>query len=323
MTDILKNKEAIEETLKKAGRTLHDYKVEGEQFEQIVNNIFLNESKHAERKSHPIAFIVGGQPGAGKTRLIASSNSFLKGNCFVIDNDIYRSAHPLRQEIYDNYPELFTALTDQLSFAVTPRMIDLGIENKINIILHQTLKNNVIVDNAISKLKRNGYIVVVRALAVSDLESKMSMIERFQYEAKTTGIHRWVPMKNHDIAYNGMPETLDYMHKSNLCDIIEVSKRNDLQELEPIPIFRETKKNISEEQMQELEKINFPTQNYSLNDFVRTPRQAAEFERSISKFKCASTLQRRIENTRKKPMTQEELKRLDDLEQELNELQMK
>ncbi|MBQ8451755.1 MAG: zeta toxin family protein [Clostridia bacterium] len=314
-----KRQNEINERLKKYGKTIDDYNIKGEEFEKVLENIFQSQICSISPQKHPIAIVAGGQPGAGKTSIIGNSISYLNENTAIIDNDIYRHSHPAVAEINENYPELFTDLTDQLSFAATPRMIDKMIEGKYNIILHQTLKNNFIVDNAIAKLKKAGYIVIVRALAVSDFESKMSMIERCQLELAQTGSCRWVPPENHDLAYNGLPETIDYMYKTGACDIIEILKRGATSKLEPVPIYRTINNKLSAEQINILNLMDFPTQNLTQTDFIVTPKQAVEYERKINKFDCAQSLKARIESARAKATTNDEISRLESLEQELLE----
>ena len=129
-------------------------------------------------------------------------------------------------------------------------------------------------------------------------------------------------MANHALAYNGMPGTLDYMQESKLCDAIEVLKRNYSKELAPIPIFREVNKDIAAENLAKLKEMNFPTQDYSINDFVKTPRQAVEYERAVNRFSCACTLSQRIEQARNNATTTEELQRLDNLNQKLKEIEL-
>lgn len=61
----------------------------------LIKNLLLNNKISVVK---PIAYILGGQPGAGKTIL---QNSILKSNknCVVINADAFREFHPYFSEI--------------------------------------------------------------------------------------------------------------------------------------------------------------------------------------------------------------------------------
>ncbi|WP_304342080.1 zeta toxin family protein, partial [Campylobacter ureolyticus] len=73
---------------------------------QDVNNISNNEwdkiskSCHRQNKT-PKLYLVGGQPGAGKSTTISKIEDSMQGNCVVINLDDYRALHPNAREIYE------------------------------------------------------------------------------------------------------------------------------------------------------------------------------------------------------------------------------
>lgn len=198
-----------------------------EQLEASIQQIILKLKETATPSESPIAVIVGGQCGAGKSGVIGDTIARLGSNCVVIDNDNYRYAHPNVAEINDAHPELFTECTDQLSFKATPRAIASMIDGRYNMIIHQTLKNDTIVRCAITDLLNAGYTVVVRALAVDKITSIRDELRRGQGEIEAGRIARWVPPENHDTAYNGLPGTVATIESQGKYHLLEIITRSE------------------------------------------------------------------------------------------------
>lgn len=202
-------------------------KLSDEELEAKIQEIILKHQEGIVPSDRPIAVIVGGQPGAGKSGVIGDTLTKLNSNCVIVDNDLYRYEHPNFAEINGTHPEIFTECTDQLSFATTPRLIDSMIEGKYNMIIHQTLKNDTIVKSAITKLLEAGYTVVVRALAVDKVTSMRDELRRGQKELAAGRIPRWVPPQNHDFAYNGLPGTVGLIEELGKYHMLEIVTRSE------------------------------------------------------------------------------------------------
>ena len=191
-----------------------------------MNQIIEKEKEGMIPSKTPIAIVVGGQCGAGKSGVIGNTIEKLNSNCVVIDNDKYRYAHPNFDEINSAHPELFTECTDQLSFSATPKVIKSMIDGRYNMVIHQTLKNDTIVRCAITDLLEAGYTVVVRALAVDQITSIKDELGRGQDQLAIGRIPRWVPPENHDTAYVGLPGTVDLIETSGKYHLLEVVTRS-------------------------------------------------------------------------------------------------
>ena len=89
----------------------------------------------------PTAYILGGQPGAGKTGIqteIISQNS----NVCIINADSYRKHHPHFDRIQAQYGDSSPQYTQLFINAVTEKLIDdLSIE-KYNLIIEGTLRTD-------------------------------------------------------------------------------------------------------------------------------------------------------------------------------------
>jgi len=302
------NKKYSEEEIK---QIVKDYELSDEELEQAYQRIADCESRGIVPSAQKIAVVVGGQPGAGKTNCITNTKRALRQNCVIIDNDAFRNYHPLVTDIKKWHPSLFTDCTDQLSFKATPRMIDIMSDAGYNLVIHQTLKSNLIADDAITKLRNKGYVVIVRALAVSDLESKMSMIERSQALIEELGYCRWVPKQNHDVAYAGLPKTVEYMQQSGKYDMIEILKRGGIP-AEPEVLFRSVNPKIEDWRKNTLEESEFETSNFAANG-EKTAKEAVLKGRKNDRDKVMESLLGRINIAEDRASTPEEIYYIDEI----------
>lgn len=101
------------------------YKFSDEEFEKQFDKIWkeiISEIKVSENKS---AYVLGGQPGAGKSSLI---NSILKekfnDNAIVISGDDFRRYHPMYDEIQKNEGKLAAKYTQNFSSKITEKLIE-------------------------------------------------------------------------------------------------------------------------------------------------------------------------------------------------------
>ena len=73
---------------------------ENEAFEKIWDDLM---DEHQITESPPKGFVLGGQPGAGKSNLIKMINAQLNGNVLVVNGDEFRRYHPNFDEMQAQY----------------------------------------------------------------------------------------------------------------------------------------------------------------------------------------------------------------------------
>lgn len=212
-------------------KVIEEFKLTPEEIKNITNFAITLLSGNKLPSNNPIATIVGGQMGSGKSALMNYTSTEFP-DAILIDNDSFRELHPRINEIKQKYPKYYRTATDQLGMGITPNIIDYFMGNnpthaKYDIILHNTLRSNTIVNNAMSKLHDAGYIVGVRCLAVSYFESKMSQIERCETQYSTLGFCRFADSQAHKDTIVGIPKTLDYIEDSQKYDVMQVYARSE------------------------------------------------------------------------------------------------
>ncbi|MCE4392912.1 zeta toxin family protein, partial [Escherichia coli] len=92
-------------------------------------------------QQHPIGFVLGGQPGAGKSSLIELAKRETKDNIMIINGDDFRFLHPDFNYIYQNYGDDFVTHTAKFSGETVERAIERAIVSKLNIVVEGTFRN--------------------------------------------------------------------------------------------------------------------------------------------------------------------------------------
>lgn len=263
-----------EEILKKYKLT----KEEHDEYYQTIKRIYVG-GKTPEK--NPISIIVGGQTGAGKSGILGYSTKMFKNdNVIIINSDEIKPFHPKSEEIAKLYPDLYTKITDQESNTWTSRLFEELRREKYNIIFEGTMKNNRIADESITELKKLGYTVVVRGIAVCDLESRISILERYEGQVDTKGWGRLVVPEHHNQTYIGMPQTIEYIEQNGMYDVLEIYARGE-EPSEPILVYSNHNRN-GKEQIQEALKdkkyISKIPRKFGYNDAKDAVTRAREEE---------------------------------------------
>ena len=161
---------------------------------------------------------------------------FTDENVIIINSDEIKPFHPQSEEIAKLYPDMYTIITDQESNTWTSQLFEELRREKYNIIFEGTMKNNRIADESITELEKLGYTVVVRGIATCDLESRMSILERYEGQVSTKGWGRLVTTEHHNQTYNGMPNTIDYIEGTGKYDVLEIFARGETPD-QPINVY--------------------------------------------------------------------------------------
>ena len=206
---------------------LEFYKIDDETAEKVARTIFAKYTHDKQTSNRPFAVIVLGQPGAGKSGLMTyTSNQF--PSAVALDIDDLREYYPRYDEVKVNHPSIYERVTG--SFAtqmviqyLTPWLI----ANKYDLVLHKTRADEKIISDTLEPLQEDGYETVMRIIAVHELESKMSTLERSLEQRRRLGYCRWVETPYHNAQYNGIVDLATQLEQGGV-DAIEVYVRGEV-----------------------------------------------------------------------------------------------
>ena len=232
------------------------YKLSEEEHNEIYKKIEKEVFRNSTPDDQPIAIIVGGQPGCGKGGVISYTQNEAKANgkgIILITTDEYKPYHPNAIEIARKYPTEYVEIVEQDAGPWTGSIMKKAIDERYNFIFEGTLKNDRILDR-IKELKQNGFSTIVRVLAVSQLESLLTIHERYQRQMEVLTYGRLISIDHHNKAYAGIPAVVDKIEKSGLCTV-EVYIRGKKME-EPIKVYSSKEENE-----------RFPTARIALEEY--------------------------------------------------------
>ncbi|MDR3295728.1 MAG: zeta toxin family protein [Clostridiales Family XIII bacterium] len=104
----------------------------------------------------PKACLLGGQPGAGKSRIVAKLNEQMGGNTVYVDTDSFRPHHPRFTQLEEKYGKESVTYTAEFSGRITEKLIDTLGSQGYGLIIEGTLRTANVPLNTADKLKEKG-----------------------------------------------------------------------------------------------------------------------------------------------------------------------
>lgn len=171
--------------------------------------------------------IVGGQSGAGKSRLIPIANQELDGNAVIVDFDELRTLHPFYKEVSESYPEITHRILHPDTERVKNAVLETLRQEGYNVIYEGALRNTQGFLDFANDFKQEGYNIIMHIMSVPKLESYGSTFVRYATDLLADLNPRWVEKDAHDGSYEGVIRTVRSFMDHQLCQDIKVYIRGD------------------------------------------------------------------------------------------------
>lgn len=198
-----------------------------EQFKEYENMAKLILTCGKKPSKNKTLIIVGGQSGAGKSRLISIANNELNNNAVIVDFDELRSLHPCYKVVSNIYPEITHKILHSDTEKVKNRILQYLIEKEYNVIYEGALRNTQGFIDFAQDFRDNNYTIKMNIMAVPKLESYGSTFLRYSYALLTDQTPRWVERSAHDGSYDGVINTTKAFEEKKLVDEISVFVRSE------------------------------------------------------------------------------------------------
>ena len=178
-----------------------------EAFDTKLQEAFLNLTLGKQPVFAPVTYVLGGQPGAGKTGLQNIMRKKCKGNLVILNGDEFRELHPDFERLQKKYCKDSVDYTGKFSGQMTEALIAKLKEEKYNVLVEGTLRTAEVPLKTCREFKAAGYNVVLGVIAVKPQISYLSTILRYE--------------KN-------IPDNLQQIFESKLFDNILIYNRDDV-----------------------------------------------------------------------------------------------
>lgn len=204
-----------------------EYRLSEDERNEIGNKINAIMLSGKEPSKCPIAIINIAPPGSGKTGLNGyACAQFNDNNAVIINSDELKPFHPRIDELAKKYPQYYTKVTNPESNFWTDNLFDATIANKYNVIFEGTGRNLKLLEKMMSKMQ--GYKIIVRGMAVNEMNCLMSIIERYEGQVRQKDWGRLVMLDHFYKAYEEMLDNIQAIEQSKLADSVEVYTRGEI-----------------------------------------------------------------------------------------------
>ena len=174
---------------------------------------------------HPVAIVLGGQPGAGKSNLYDWANERFDGNIAALDCDAFRRYHPHSTQLVQD-AATYGEKTNPFVFAVVDRLVEELSDQKYNLIIESSMKS---ADTALMNydlLSPKGYAIEAHIMATSKEESWKGVQNRYELMRQQGLQPRAVPQGFHDYVVDHIADAVDEVFRSGKMGNIQIFNRN-------------------------------------------------------------------------------------------------
>ena len=196
-----------------------------EELELVFQKILKMYMSSYSSSKNPKVFLLGGQPGAGKSGLENMLN--LKDEYISISGDDYREYHPRFREINLEYGKEASKYTQQWAGQITEKLIEKLAKEKYNLIIEGTLRTAQLPLKEANRFKKLGYEVELHVLAVKPEKSYLGTLLRYEEMIKQGKIPRMTPKEHHDLVVKNIGDNLEIIYNSKAFDNIKLFDREN------------------------------------------------------------------------------------------------
>ncbi|WP_347109869.1 zeta toxin family protein [Paenarthrobacter sp. S56] len=186
--------------------------------DETLNEIFDREIvpflfSDAEPEDHPRLYLVGGQPGAGKSAAMETvlRHAAERGqSCPVaVIGDELRIFHPAYGSLLETDPIHMPEATAASSGAWIRRSLDYARNRRISVAVEGTFRTPEVTLSTAEVFYEAGFFTCLIALAVPGPVSRLSTVDRFFRELQDGRLSRWTPHGAHDSGFDGTMFTVE------------------------------------------------------------------------------------------------------------------
>lgn len=195
-------------------------------FRHLWNDL-ISEQQVSPVKS-PKGFVLGGQPGAGKSNLVGIIRQELNRNVLIINGDEFRRYHPNFDGIQEQYGIDSPKHTAAFSGHMTERVIEKALREGYNISVEGTFRTTETPMRTLEKMREHGYETAVYIQTAPLEVSWQSTLERYHAMELLGETPRATPKEHHDLVVKLLPQNADAVFLSGKADEFKVYSREGL-----------------------------------------------------------------------------------------------
>lgn len=197
------------------------------EFETAKNKIIaaLTMEPSLKPMDHPIAVLLGGQSGAGKTTLHGLMRSYFKGNQITVNGDGFRSYHPRYRQLDKEYGPESVGYTAPWAGAMTEAVVDSLSTVGYNLAVEGTLRTTEVPTKTAMLLRERGYSVYLAVMAVKPEISLISCQIRYEQMRIAGTVPRATDPAHHNLIIKQIVSNLAQLEEDSLFEGVYLVNR--------------------------------------------------------------------------------------------------
>ncbi len=173
----------------------------------------------------PIAVLLGGQSGAGKTTLHGLMRNYFSGNQITVNGDGFRSYHPRYRELDKEYGPESVNYTARWAGAMTEAVVEALSTVGYNLAVEGTLRTAEVPTKTATLLKGRGYRVFLAVMAVKPEVSLISCQIRYEQMRIAGTVPRATDPEHHNLIIRQIVSNMRVLEQSDLFEGIYLVNR--------------------------------------------------------------------------------------------------
>ncbi|KAK9779040.1 putative Zeta toxin-domain-containing protein [Seiridium cardinale] len=195
----------------------------------------LDASESPPVSGNPLAVLVVGQTGAGKTRIAPALKEVMRARRsepahFIADT--YKTYHPAYSRLIAEKPALASPATGADARRWLSLAAAYAIERRTDVLAESACRHPQDFAELAQAFHGGGYRVEVVILAVPEAISRLGILTRFYERLPEAGSRnlpiRLTPRKVHDDSYRGLVDAAAFLDESSAVDQVVIVRRNNM-----------------------------------------------------------------------------------------------
>ena len=192
-------------------------------FKQALARNLRSLTRGKKSSKQPIAILLGGQSGAGKTTIHRIKQKEFQGNIVIIDGDSFRSQHPHYLELQQEYGKDSVEYTKDFAGKMVESLVTELSGLGYNLLIEGTLRTVDVPKKTAQLLKSKGYEVQLALIATKPKLSYLSTLIRYEENPNQA---RATPKEHHDFIVNHLVDNTRQLEELAIFETIQIYQRD-------------------------------------------------------------------------------------------------
>lgn len=200
---------------------------------QTFDKVWKTVIERTKKKVSPViltpkGYVLGGQPGAGKSGLIEKAKDLCFDNIIIISGDDFRKFHPDYKSFQEKYGKDSPKYTASFAGKMTEAILNKAVSEHYNVVIEGTFRNPATPIKTLSLMKENGYKTQVMIQTCTKELSWKSCQERYEKMKEVMPEEaRWTDKEHHDLVCENLAKNIKTVCESGKADKTEIFFRDE------------------------------------------------------------------------------------------------